>query len=72
MRFAALHLASMAHTTHRFAQDSADSHQAWLWVTSLLALIYSLLVIIIRIIIKWGVFGMCDWVLALAYVCISS
>ncbi|TKX18674.1 hypothetical protein C1H76_9464 [Elsinoe australis] len=57
----------MAHTTHRFAQDSADSHQAWLWVTSLLALIYSLLVIIIRIIIKWGVFGMCDWVLALAY-----
>ncbi|KAG8632047.1 hypothetical protein KVT40_001187 [Elsinoe batatas] len=58
----------MAHTTTRFAQDTADSHQAWLWVTSLLALIYSMLVIIIRIVIKWGVFDVCDSVLAVAYV----
>ncbi|PNS14008.1 hypothetical protein CAC42_6521 [Sphaceloma murrayae] len=57
----------MAHTTQRFAEDSADSHQAWLWVTSLLALVYSVLVIIVRIIIKWGVFGLCDAVLAVAY-----
>ncbi|KAF4551664.1 Hypothetical protein D9617_12g035520 [Elsinoe fawcettii] len=58
----------MAHPTYRFAQDTADSHQAWLWVTSLLALIYSMLVIIIRMVIKWGVFDVCDSVLAVAYV----
>jgi len=54
---------------HRFVEDIPGvSDQAWLWAISILAILYAVLVLIIRGVIKWGCFGVCDWVLLAAYV----
>ncbi|KAF2155682.1 hypothetical protein K461DRAFT_265204 [Myriangium duriaei CBS 260.36] len=53
--------------TTRFAQDTPDSQQAWLWVASLLALIYSILVLGVRVVFKWKVFSTCDVLVLMAY-----
>ncbi|GAB7344805.1 hypothetical protein MBLNU457_3266t1 [Dothideomycetes sp. NU457] len=54
---------------HRFVEDIPGvSEQAWLWAISILATLYSVLVLMIRGAIKWGCFGVCDWVLLGAYV----
>ena len=53
----------------RFVEDIPGvSDQAWLWAISILAILYAVLVLIIRGVIKWGCFGVCDWVLLAAYV----
>lgn len=53
---------------HRFAHDTPESHQAWLWIVSLLALIYSFLILGVRAIIKWRLYGLDDVVLLIGYV----
>lgn len=54
---------------HRFVEDIPGvSEQSWLWAISILATLYSVLVLIIRGAIKWGCFGICDWVLLVGYV----
>jgi len=58
---------------HRFVEDIPGvQDQAWLWAISILAIVYSVLVLIIRGVIKWGCFGVCDWVLLAAYVSTST
>jgi len=54
---------------HRFVEDIPGvSEQSWLWAISILATLYSVLILMIRGAIKWGCFGVCDWVLLAAYV----
>nr|POF22397.1 hypothetical protein CFP56_36482 [Quercus suber] len=53
---------------HPFSIVTKYDHQAWLWVTSILSLMYSLLILTTRIIVKWGHLCDDDLVLAMAYV----
>lgn len=59
----------MAYNTHRFAEDTETSKQAWVWVTAILALTYSTLMGAIRIAVKRRLWGIDDTVLAVAHVC---
>jgi len=54
---------------HRLFHDVPGvSAQAWLWVASVISLAYSLMALAIRIILKRKCWGLCDWILILAYV----
>ncbi|KAH9826560.1 hypothetical protein Tdes44962_MAKER00524 [Teratosphaeria destructans] len=54
-------------TENRFAYYTADDHQAWLWITSVLSLAYASTIAAVRCMVKWKCFGLDDLVLAVAY-----
>ena len=45
---------------NRFSISVEGNHQAWLWVTAILSLMYSVVVLGTRITVKWGFFGADD------------
>ena len=51
--------------SNRFAPITEDNHSGLLWVTSILCLVYSVLIIVARLHIKWKMYG-ADDVTALA------
>ncbi|KAK6392273.1 hypothetical protein LTR65_003729 [Meristemomyces frigidus] len=53
---------------NRFAVSTPDDHQASLWITSLLSLMFSVVVLAARVVVKWGAFGADDIALGIAYV----
>ena len=56
----------------RFARFTPDNHSAVLWITSLLSLIYAILVLIVRLgFVKRRAHGLDDVVVTLAHVCIQ-
>lgn len=57
---------------YRFAHDTSESHSAWLWVTCILALTYSVLTIAIRGVVKWGKFGPDDATLLVGLVSLCT
>ncbi|KAK3723948.1 hypothetical protein LTR37_001432 [Vermiconidia calcicola] len=52
----------------RFAVSTTDNRQAGLWIASLLSLIYSIVILCARLVVKWGNLGLDDIALAGAYV----
>lgn len=54
--------------TRRLLTVSPSDHSPWLWVTSILSLIYALMVLGCRLLVKWGVLGLDDAALGVAYV----
>ena len=52
----------------RFSTVTPDDHQAWLWVLSILSLIYSFFMLGARIMVKWKDPGYDDLALGIAYV----
>ncbi|KAF2106570.1 hypothetical protein BDV96DRAFT_533619 [Lophiotrema nucula] len=52
----------------RFALITEDNYSGYLWIASILGLIYSLLVIVVRLHIKWNLFGADDVTAAVATV----
>ena len=53
---------------NRFAYSTADDKQAELWIASLLSMMYSFIIVCVRVTIKWGLFSLDDVALAGAYV----
>jgi hypothetical protein len=53
---------------HRFAVSSPNDQQAWIWVFSLLSLIYSVSILGVRTLVKLGRGGADDIALVIAYV----
>lgn len=47
-------------TSGRFAPITDDNHAGLLWITSILCLIYSVLIIGVRLHIKWNMYGADD------------
>jgi hypothetical protein len=47
-------------TAGRFAPITDDNHSGFLWITSILCLIYSTLIIVVRLHIKWNMYGADD------------
>lgn len=52
----------------RFAVSTTDNRQAGLWIASLLSLMYSIVILCARLVVKWGNLGLDDIALAGAYV----
>jgi len=58
---------------HRLFQDIPGvSAQSWLWVTVVISLVYSLMALAIRVVLKRKCWGCCDWLLIVAYVSYAS
>ncbi|KAH6625721.1 hypothetical protein C7974DRAFT_206270 [Boeremia exigua] len=51
---------------YRFAPNTADNSSGQLWIASILCLIYCTLVLIVRLHIKWRLYGMDDAAISLA------
>lgn len=54
---------------NRFAPITGDNQSGLLWITSILCLIYSVLIIVARLHIKWNMYGADDWTALAATVC---
>lgn len=54
---------------HRFASNTGDDRSSQLWISSILCLIYSVLVLNVRLHIKWKFYGVDDAAISLATVC---
>jgi hypothetical protein len=59
-------------TGSRFAPITNDDHSGYLWITSILCLIHSSLVILVRLHIKWNMYGADDVSALIATVSFSS
>lgn len=57
---------------NRFAHYSSQDHSATLWIAAALALTYVAFVVLIRIFIKWRVFGWDDGLIVASTVCFLS
>lgn len=53
---------------NRFAVSTADDRSAWIWIASILSLMYSAVVLATRLLVKWEFFGLDDAALGIAYV----
>lgn len=53
---------------NRFALSTENDRQAGLWIASILSLMYSVVILCTRLVIKWGFFAIDDILLAGAYV----
>lgn len=53
---------------NRFATTDADSRQAEIWIISLLSLMYSLIILSGRVVVKWNFHGLDDIAVGFAYV----
>lgn len=56
----------------RFSVVTSDNHQAGIWITSILSLIYSVLALAARMAVKWKLAGVDDVILGLAHVSLDS
>ena len=55
-------------TGHRFAPLTVDNNAGYLWIASILCLIYTFLVMIVRLHMKWKMYGLDDAAAMLATV----
>ncbi|KAF2843581.1 hypothetical protein M501DRAFT_1006112 [Patellaria atrata CBS 101060] len=53
-------------TGHRFALVTDENHSGYLWIASILCLVYSALVLIVRLHIKWNLYGFDDLLVLIA------
>lgn len=56
-------------TDHRFALITDDNHSGYLWIASILCLIYSTLILAVRLHLKWNLHGADDVAATVATVC---
>ena len=56
---------------NRFAHYSSENHSATVWIAAALALTYVVGVLLIRVFIKWRVFGWDDGLIVVSTVCFS-
>jgi hypothetical protein len=54
---------------NRFAHYSPDNHSATVWIAAALTLTYGVGVLLVRIFIKWRVFGWDDGLIVVSTVC---
>jgi hypothetical protein len=57
---------------NRFAPVTPDNQSGSVWIATLLCLIYSTLVLVVRGHLRWNMYGLDDWFAAAAVVCLSS
>ncbi|KAF3768769.1 hypothetical protein M406DRAFT_231285, partial [Cryphonectria parasitica EP155] len=58
--------------SHRLVPSGPDNHAGYVWIASILCLIYSGLATIIRTVVKWHVFGLDDHLLFFAMAFLAS
>jgi hypothetical protein len=51
---------SSTSTIGRFALVTENEHAGYLWITSILSLIYASLILVVRLHIKWNLYGADD------------
>ena len=59
-------------TGHRFAPITAENASGHLWISSILCLIYCSLVLVVRLHIKWNLYGADDATVTVATVVMSG
>jgi hypothetical protein len=54
--------------TPGFAEISPQDHAGYLWIVTIMGFVYVFMVVLVRVRVKWGLFGVDDFLIGVATV----